>query len=867
MVRINKQTGAILAKRVRGTSEHIPSTNILSALSDNCNGMDGKYNGAMLCFWRLLRQEDDCIRLVSVASRQIQCMPQAEESALDALAMLAEDDVSTSDERICRRTRMICTSHYTSTSFDNGHKAVGPAPGYKAGFKKENHLEILPLQQKYIWTANPKQKFKICKAFGFNVCMNGWMIKDPKRDDPAWKMPKSTQFTLPNLTRWLFSYWAARELEHPHLMFGTLMYYQLRTTRMNCDCHITTHTGWFLDRDEYVRDPHCKGCLREWIPGQKGTKEARQLIWMGVLSDGDEATHAQVRLQNMAQVELCEKVINPKHYFSIGQDQKPRFTRVAAAATPAMLDVRRCRAENFQWTHHARHQCLPCDQWSGSRTMTNEPLLTKLSPPGWRMRQVSAWASKVLRRARKMEEAVERDFWVDLPRGNLHINPYMIFGHGGDLSLLEPAIYSPFSRTMAVARNVAHTLPGEDVLGTITSTLKKWITGYVACVRHWLPRIELLPFAIGHLDDPVAGPPLARALIRVCWPKSLRLWHTNVLYRQYPNRPYIPHQVAGAARPAAQPLSMYDKPAESTADLEAILLVQRSIAAEAEAEYCDVLATAPGRKKQREATAKGAMERSIKNKQVDTFGLMEAISRSPAMIKQLYTFAAFGSKPGLHSMISPYLYSYPEFDQEFSGRVRSQKITQQQVERGFKDFRYGVAKSANDDLKEWVHLDRENRVRWKASYDAVGVARPEHQYDLDEVRARYKDFMTLANNQRETADQVIAEAFPFLGRGAVKAGRKSTEVTAPPGAAPEEKQSKRSGPRNCATCGEPQKGHARVNRRLYPCKFSKEDIAAIGEGKDELERERLVDKSHVDKLLTLFNVSLEDSDTNSDSSE
>ena len=82
MVRINKQTGASLAKRVRGTSEHIPSTNILSALSDNCNGMDGKYNGAMLCFWRLLRQEDDCIRLVSVASRQVECMPQAEVSKI-----------------------------------------------------------------------------------------------------------------------------------------------------------------------------------------------------------------------------------------------------------------------------------------------------------------------------------------------------------------------------------------------------------------------------------------------------------------------------------------------------------------------------------------------------------------------------------------------------------------------------------------------------------------------------------------------------------------------------------------------------------------------------------------------------------------
>ena len=180
-------------------------------------------------------------------------------------------------------------------------------------------------------------------------------------------------------------------------------------------------------------------------------------------------------------------------------------------------------------------------------------------------------------------------------------------------------------------------------------------------------------------------------------------------------------------------------------------------------------------------------------------------------------------------------------------------------------IKYGVAKSANDDLKEWVHLDRENRVRRKESYDAVGVARPEHQYDLNEVRARYKDFMTLEKQQIETADQVIAEAFPFLGRGAVKAGRKSTEVTMPPVAASGEKQSKRSGPRNCATCGEPQKGHARVNRRLYPCKFSKEEIDAIGEEKDELERERLVDKSHVDKLLTLFNGSLEDSDTNSDS--
>ena len=172
---------------------------------------------------------------------------------------------------------------------------------------------------------------------------------------------------------------------------------------------------------------------------------------------------------------------------------------------------------------------------------------------------------------------------------------------------------------------------------------------------------------------------------------------------------------------------MYDEPAASTSDLEAIMLVHKSIAAEAEAEYCDVLPTTQVNKKAKEAAAAAvAMRHSIQMKQIDTFGMMEAVARDPIVVRQLYTFAAYGSKAGLHGMISPHLYNYPQLNRLFSWRVRAQKITQQQVEREFKDYRYGVAKGANDvdDLKEFVHIDRENRLRRKASYQAVGATLP-----------------------------------------------------------------------------------------------------------------------------------------------
>lgn len=154
------------------------------------------------------------------------------------------------------------------------------------------------------------------------------------------------------------------------------------------------------------------------------------------------------------------------------------------------------------------------------------------------------------------------------------------------------------------------------------------------------------------------------------------------------------------------------------------MLVHKSIATETEAEYCDVLATTQGNKKAKEAAAAAAMRHSIQMKQIDTFGMMEAVARDPFVVRQLHTFAAYGSKAGLHGMISPHLYNCPQLDRLFSWRVRAQKISQQQVERGFKDYRYSVAKGANDDLKEFVHIDRENRLRRKASYQAVGATPP-----------------------------------------------------------------------------------------------------------------------------------------------
>ena len=117
--------------------------------------------------------------------------------------------------------------------------------------------------------------------------------------------------------------------------------------------------------------------------------------------------------------------------------------------------------------------------------------------------------------------------------------------------------------------------------------------------------------------------------------------------------------------------------------------------------------------------------------------------------------------------------------------------------------------------------------------------------------------------------EFILEQLPFLGRGLVKRGKKkASQDAAPPNlnqSSPN--QSKRSDPRICATCGKPQKGHARVNRRLVPCRFSQEELENIGDWESELERESALDKSHGAQLLSLLKVSLEQSDSEESNDE
>ena len=47
-IRLDKQTGQILAEKVHDGTSHIPADSIISTLSDNCKAMDGVYKGANL---------------------------------------------------------------------------------------------------------------------------------------------------------------------------------------------------------------------------------------------------------------------------------------------------------------------------------------------------------------------------------------------------------------------------------------------------------------------------------------------------------------------------------------------------------------------------------------------------------------------------------------------------------------------------------------------------------------------------------------------------------------------------------------------------------------------------------------------------
>ena len=58
-IRLDKQTGQILAEKVHDQTSHIPADSIISTLSDNCKTMDGVYKGAMVCLFRALKSRSE----------------------------------------------------------------------------------------------------------------------------------------------------------------------------------------------------------------------------------------------------------------------------------------------------------------------------------------------------------------------------------------------------------------------------------------------------------------------------------------------------------------------------------------------------------------------------------------------------------------------------------------------------------------------------------------------------------------------------------------------------------------------------------------------------------------------------------------
>ena len=62
-IRLDKQTGQILAEKVHDGTSHIPADSIISTLSDNCKAMDGVYKGAMVCLFHLLKSKPERERI------------------------------------------------------------------------------------------------------------------------------------------------------------------------------------------------------------------------------------------------------------------------------------------------------------------------------------------------------------------------------------------------------------------------------------------------------------------------------------------------------------------------------------------------------------------------------------------------------------------------------------------------------------------------------------------------------------------------------------------------------------------------------------------------------------------------------------
>jgi hypothetical protein len=196
------------------------------------------------------------------------------------------------------------------------------------------------------------------------------------------------------------------------------------------------------------------------------------------------------------------------------------------------------------------------------------------------------------------------------------------------------------------------------------------------------------------------------------------------------------------------------------------------------------------------------MEKRLKSASIDTFGYLEALVADPQALSEFYTFAAFGrltphdrcndarieaqvcddtstpssrTQPWHHTKsasgctykaISPYMTDYKTLNPLFNNKVRMLLISQQKLEAFFKDYRHGVSKQANDDLKEAVFMIKQNVYkRSKAEEDAGlhGVLGPTciKQDALD----RLKQKREMAAAHAEAQVNIIADMAPHIGHG------------------------------------------------------------------------------------------------------
>ena len=551
-VRLDKQTGLIVATLVDKLTSHIPASSIINALSDNCAGMDGKYKGAMVILFRLLRARasewqdevaDDLPAIPAISnipqtcyidlcdsdSDSERCMPglgsdddssDDEEDSDDdviftlkskaaakskaALAVAAtEFEQSSQRSKHSRHTRASCMTHLGSIMHDAALTAAcGKSPGYKQGMVKINHLITYLLQQHYIWDASRVSKLLVCK----DLCGISF----------------DHQTTEPDLNRWLYTYLACNDAVDPDFQFKSTMYYLAATTSSDCNCDLEWVDGSY---GKYVREGNCN-CTRKWISSKANCKEARQLLWYACLHEPKKGAEWHVsilvRLQLLAEFEFSSRVINPFHHWTISREP----------------------VSKSKWRSKWSAECWPC----GPEYSPATHLKWKQLPAGFQMGDLSHYVGTTLQCCDKMEAALDANCWTSedvlryqkeqqqqapddtetsstaqveqcSPELLAHNwsspvlpSKYEVNGwssshkwlHLSPASYKPPEMYCPLEDTITVARQCLKALGlrkavMESMYRKFKKSMEKWITGYVKSCRIWLPRLLLLPFAIGQL--------------------------------------------------------------------------------------------------------------------------------------------------------------------------------------------------------------------------------------------------------------------------------------------------------------------------------------------------------------------------------